>query len=182
MSEIRETSEPVNFPAFAPLRFGRVRPAIVVEERIEIVPAAPVEHDHRVDVGAAELRGPGPPEIVHADVLPASVADLGFELLGSRSDPPAKGPLRDVDDRLVVGLVAHVGDRGDRVRERFGDRRLAVLAGLRAVPDPEYHASVSIDDVVRSDADDFLAAKSTADGQPKRDIVGRVEGLVDLIL
>nr|WP_315907747.1 hypothetical protein [Halapricum hydrolyticum] len=61
-----------------------------------------------------------------------------------------------------------------------------MLTSLRAVPDPEHHASVSVDDVVRSNADDFLTAKSTADGQPKRDVsdrvVGRVEELVNFVL
>ncbi|WP_255194628.1 hypothetical protein [Natronobeatus ordinarius] len=34
----------------------------------QVVPSAPVEHEHRVDVGRGERRRPGPPEVVKAEV------------------------------------------------------------------------------------------------------------------
>jgi len=58
----------------------------VLDERFEIVPAAPVTDEQRVDVLALQLRRPSSPEIVKRQLLPAGIVLVG-ELLARRLDP-----------------------------------------------------------------------------------------------
>jgi len=159
-----------------------VRSAIVIEERVEVVPAAPIADDHRVDVGATQLRSPGPPEIVETDVLPTGLASLVLEVFGGALHPPPEGSLCNVDERLVRGLATDAVDGVDRIRETFRDRRLAVVVGLRALPDAEHHASVGVGDVVGGNAHDLVGTEPTVNADFDRDLLDRlVDGVEELL-
>jgi len=69
----------------------------VVEERLQVVPAAPVADEERIDVLAGGCGRPRPPQVVEREVRPSVVVIV--DAFGRVGDPPPKSPrARDVDE------------------------------------------------------------------------------------
>jgi len=142
----------------------------VFEEGFEIVPPAPIADEQRIDLLAFQLRRPGPTEVVERQMRPAWVFGFG-ELLPRGFDPPPQRPGARTfrrglggDDGVVVGFVAILGGGLDGVRDRWRNRRFAILVAL-ALADEENGAAVLALDVLRRYVGDLFAAEATPDAE-----------------
>jgi hypothetical protein len=63
----------------------------VIEERLQVVPPADIEHQDGIDTGGGQVRRPRSPEIVKAQLCPCVVIGLGHQLGGGIGDPPPEG-------------------------------------------------------------------------------------------
>jgi len=62
--------QPVDLREFPPLHSWRIRPAVVLQEGLDFLPATEVHDEYRVVDISTQQRGPGPAEVVRRDVRP----------------------------------------------------------------------------------------------------------------
>lgn len=131
----------------------------MVQERFEVLPAAPVENEQQVPLCVRERARPCPAEVVRTQELPAALILLVDELLASVLEPAPERTCRgDREHRLVARGVAHVADRLDPHCEVARDRRLAELVTLPLL-DAHHQSRVRLDDILRRDVEDLGFAK-----------------------